>query len=221
MKTLDIRLQKHIDLLIERYPVLKNIKMNIIFAYILMEECYLNGGKLLIAGNGGSAADSEHITGELMKRFKIPRPISHEFAEKLKYIDADRGASLANNLECSLMAIPLVAHEALTTAYINDVDGLGVFAQQLFGYGKCGDVFIGISTSGNSKNIMNATVVARASGIKVIGLTGATGGELAEVADVAVIVPENETYMIQELHLPIYHCWCLMLEDRFFGGEKL
>jgi len=221
MKTLDIRLQKHIDLLIERYPVLKNIKMNIIFAYILMEECYLNGGKLLIAGNGGSAADSEHITGELMKRFKIPRPISHEFAEKLKYIDADRGAALANNLECSLMAIPLVAHEALTTAYINDVDGLGVFAQQLFGYGKCGDVFIGISTSGNSKNIMNATVVARASGIKVIGLTGATGGELAEVADVAVIVPENETYMIQELHLPIYHCWCLMLEDRFFGGEKL
>ena len=221
MKTLDIRLQKHIDLLIERYPVLKNIKMNIIFAYILMEECYLNGGKLLIAGNGGSAADSEHITGELMKRFKIPRPISHEFAEKLKYIDADRGASLANNLECSLMAIPLVAHEALTTAYINDVDGLGVFAQQLFGYGKGGDVFIGISTSGNSKNIMNATVVARASGIKVIGLTGATGGELAEVADVAVIVPENETYMIQELHLPIYHCWCLMLEDRFFGGEKL
>jgi len=221
MKTLDIRLQKHIDLLIERYPVLKNIKKNIIFAYILMEECYLNGGKLLIAGNGGSAADSEHITGELMKRFKIPRPISHEFAEKLKYIDADRGAALANNLECSLMAIPLVAHEALTTAYINDVDGLGVFAQQLFGYGKCGDVFIGISTSGNSKNIMNATVVARASGIKVIGLTGATGGELAEVADVAVIVPENETYMIQELHLPIYHCWCLMLEDRFFGGEKL
>jgi len=221
MKTLDIRLQKHIDLLIERYPVLKNIKKNIIFAYILMEECYLNGGKLLIAGNGGSAADSEHITGELMKRFKIPRPISHEFAEKLKYIDADRGASLANNLECSLMAIPLVAHEALTTAYINDVDGLGVFAQQLFGYGKGGDVFIGISTSGNSKNIMNATVVARASGIKVIGLTGATGGELAEVADVAVIVPENETYMIQELHLPIYHCWCLMLEDRFFGGEKL
>ena len=221
MKTLDIRLQKHIDLLIERYPVLKNIKKNIIFAYILMEECYLNGGKLLIAGNGGSAADSEHITGELMKRFKIPRPISHEFAEKLKYIDADRGAALANNLECSLMAIPLVAHEALTTAYINDVDGLGVFAQQLFGYGKGGDVFIGISTSGNSKNIMNATVVARASGIKVIGLTGATGGELAEVADVAVIVPENETYMIQELHLPIYHCWCLMLEDRFFGGEKL
>ena len=114
------------------------------------------------------------------------------------------------------MAIPLVAHEALTTAYINDVDGLGVFAQQLFGFGREGDVFLGISTSGNSKNIMmSATVVARALGIKVIGLTGNDGGELASVADVAVIVPDNETYRIQEYHLPIYHCWCLMLEDKF------
>ena len=152
-----------------------------------------------------------------MKRFKIKRPVSKEFAEKLAEIDAVRGKQLADNLECSLMAIPLVAHEALTTAYINDVDGYGVFAQQLFGYGRKGDVFLGISTSGNSKNIMNATVVARASGIKVIGLTGETGGELAKVADVAVKVPEKETYMIQELHLPIYHCWCLMLEERFFG----
>ena len=115
------------------------------------------------------------------------------------------------------MAIPLVAHEALTTAYINDVDGLGVFAQQLMGFGRKGDVFLGISTSGNSENIMNATVVARASGIKIIGLTGATGGELAKISDVAIQVPENETYMVQELHLPIYHCLCLMLEDRFFG----
>lgn len=220
MKKLDVRLQKHIDLLIERYPVLKSIEEKIIDAYLIMEECYLNGGKLLIAGNGGSAADSEHIAGELMKRFKKPRPISDEFAEKLKSVDSKRGAALANNLECSLMAIPLVAHEALTTAYINDVDGLGVFAQQLFGYGKAGDVFLGISTSGNSKNVMNATVVARAAGIKVIGLTGTKGGELAEVADVIVKVPEIETYMIQELHLPIYHCWCLMLEDKFFGGER-
>jgi D-sedoheptulose 7-phosphate isomerase len=184
-----------------------------------MEECYENGGKLLIAGNGGSAADAEHIAGELMKRFKIPRPVSPKFAEKLKMIDSERGAALAKNLERSLMAIPLVAHEALTTAYINDVDGLGVFAQQLLGFGRPGDVFLGISTSGNSKNVMNATVVARASNIKVIGLTGAQGGELASVANVAVRVPETETYMIQELHLPIYHCWCLMLEDHFFGNN--
>ena len=196
---------------------LKSIEQSIIDAYLVMEECYENGGKLLIAGNGGSAADSEHIAGELMKRFKTPRPVKKEFADKLIAIDPERGTQLANNLECSLMAIPLVAHEALTTAYINDVDGLGVFAQQLFGFGKEGDVFLGISTSGNSKNVLPATVVARALGIKVIGLTGAKGGELAEVADVAVKAPETETYMVQELHLPIYHCWCLMLEDKFFG----
>lgn len=114
----------------------------------------------------------------------------------------------------------LVAHEALTTAYINDVDGLGVFAQQLFGYGRKGDVFLGISTSGNSENIMNAVVVAKAIGIKVIGLTGADGGKLAEAADVAIKVPERETYKIQELHLPVYHCLCLMLEDQFFGEKE-
>ena len=220
MRTLEPILEKHIDLLIERYSKLRIIRQEIIDAYLLMEKSYENGGKLLIAGNGGSAADSEHIAGELMKRFKIPRPVSKEYAEKLKEVDPERGESLAKNLECSMMAIPLVAHEALTTAYINDVDGLGVFAQQLFGYGREGDVFLGISTSGNSKNIMNATVVARASGIKVVGLTGAKGGELATVADIAVKAPETETYMIQELHLPIYHCWCLMLEDHFFGKEQ-
>ena len=152
-----------------------------------------------------------------MKRFKIPRPVPTEFSQKLKEIDPVRGENLAKNLERGLMAIPLVAREALTTAYINDVDGLGVFAQQLYGFGRRGDVFLGISTSGNSKNVMSATVVARALGIKVIGLTGAKGGELASVADVAIRVPETETYMIQELHLPVYHCLCLMLEDRFFG----
>ncbi len=214
---LEQRLQKHIDLLLERYPVLKECERSIIDAYLVMEECYVNDGKMLIAGNGGSAADSEHIAGELMKRFKTPRPVTPEFAEKLKSIDPVRGENLAHNLERGLMAIPLVAHEALSTAYINDVDGLGVFAQQLFGFGRPGDVFLGISTSGNSKNVMSATVVARAIGLKVIGLTGAKGGELAEVADVVIKVPETETYMIQELHLPVYHCLCLMLEDRFFG----
>jgi len=217
MRTLEIRLEKHIELLIKRYPVLDICKQGIIDAYLMMEECYEGDGKLLIAGNGGSAADSEHIAGELMKRFKTPRPISPEMAKRLKEIDPIRGADLAKNLERSLVAIPLVTHEALSTAYINDVDGLGVFAQQLFGFGRQGDVFLGISTSGNSKNIMSATVVARALGIKVIGLTGAKGGELASVADVVVKVPETETYMVQELHLPVYHCWCLMLEDKFFG----
>lgn len=217
---LDERLIKHLDFLFKRYPMLYGIKQELMDAYLIMEKCYQNDGKLLIAGNGGSAADSEHIASELMKRFRTPRPVTADFAKKLIDVDKERGTELAKNLERSLMAIPLVAHEALTTAYINDVDGLGVFAQQLFGYGRKGDIFLGISTSGNSKNIINATVVARAVGIKVIGLTGVDGGELAKVADVAVKVPEKETYLIQELHLPIYHCWCLMLEDKFFGGKE-
>lgn len=215
---LEVKMQKHIIFLVERYPMLETCVEDIEKAYLVLEECYLRDGKLLIAGNGGSAADSEHIAGELMKRFKRPRPVTKEFADKLKNIDLIRGEDLARNLECGLMAIPLVAHEALSTAYINDVDGLGVFAQQLFGFGRAGDVFLGISTSGNSKNIMSATVVARALGIKVIGLTGANGGELANVSDVVIKVPESETYMIQELHLPVYHCLCLMLEDKFFSN---
>lgn len=212
------RIEKHVDLLVSRYPKLEAVRQQIISAYEILEECYLHDGKVMIAGNGGSAADSEHIAGELMKRFRIPRPVTQELAEKLKEADPVRGPLLAKNLERGLMAIPLVAHEALTTAYINDVDGYGVFAQQLLGFGRPGDVFLGISTSGNSQNIMNAVAVAKALGIKIIGLTGAKGGELAAAADVAVRVPETETYMIQELHLPVYHCWCLMLEDRFFGN---
>ena len=182
-----------------------------------MEECYEHDGKLLIAGNGGSAADSEHIAGELMKRFKTPRPVTVEFAEKLKAIDTVRGENLAKNLERGLMAIPLVAHEALSTAYINDVDGLGVFAQQLFGFGRFGDVFLGISTSGNSKNVLYAATVAKAKGMRVIGLTGQKDSMLKDLADVTIQVPQTETYMIQELHLPVYHCLCLMLEDYFFA----
>lgn len=213
-------LERHIDSLTKRYPALQSVRQNFLKAYHLLEECFEHGGKLLIAGNGGSAADSEHIAGELMKRFKRPRPISPDFAEKLEAIDPLRGARLAKNLERSLMAIPLVAHEALTTAYINDVDGLGVFAQQLYGFGRPGDVFLGISTSGNSENIIMASVVAKASGIKVIGLTGANGGELQKTTDVCVKVPETETYLIQEMHLPIYHSWCLMLEEHFFNTQE-
>lgn len=213
---MDTKTERHVDFLIKRYPSLQHARQDIINAYLLMEDCFKQDGKLLIAGNGGSAADSEHIAGELMKRFRTPRPVSAAFAEKLKSIDPLRGTRLAKNLERSLMAIPLVAHEALTTAYINDVDGLGVFAQQLFGFGRPGDIFLGISTSGNSENIVAAAVVAKALEIKVIGLTGAGGGELAAIADTCVKVPETETYLIQELHLPIYHCWCLMLEEHFF-----
>ena len=171
---------------------------------------------MLIAGNGGSSADAEHIVGELMKGFKKSRFVSEEFADKLRKIDGERAEELIEKLQGGLPAISLSSHPALCTAYLNDVDGNLIVAQQVYGYGKEGDVFLGISTSGNAKNIMYAAAVAKAKGMKVAALTGKDGGKLGKAADAAVIVPEPETYRIQELHLPIYHVLCLMLEERFF-----
>ncbi len=182
-----------------------------------METCYESGGKLLIAGNGGSCADSEHIVGELMKGFCNKRPVPEGFARKLMEADEERGKELAAKLQQGLPAIALTGHTALSTAYLNDVDGRLTVAQQLYGYGRTGDVFLGISTSGNAENILYAAAAARAMEIPVIALTGKDGGRLAAAADAAIIVPEQETYRIQELHLPVYHTLCLMLEERFFG----
>lgn len=209
----------YLDRLVARYPALKCCKTNIQKAYQVMVQCFESGNKLLIAGNGGSCADSQHIVGELMKGFKLPRKCSAEFAEKMCKIDSTRGLELAEKLQGGLPAIALTDHQALNSAYVNDVQngGLLTYAQQVYGYGRNGDVLIGISTSGNSQNIMNAVVVAKAIGMRVIGLTGVHGGELAKIADVAIKAPETETYLIQELHLPIYHCLCLMLEEKFFG----
>ena len=207
----------HLALLINRYPVLEPVKEAIFQAYCLLEKCYEGGGKLLIGGNGGSSADSEHIVGELMKGFCKKRQVPEDFAGKLMEADKERGKYLAEKLQQGLPAIALTGHTALSTAYLNDVDGLLTIAQQLYGYGKKGDVFLGISTSGNSENILYAAAAARAMEIPVIALTGKDGGRRAEAADVAIIVPEQETYRIQELHLPVYHALCLMLEERFFG----
>lgn len=218
MSVLEKRLEKHIDLLTDRYPQLNEVKKQIIDAYLILEECYINGGKLLIAGNGGSAADAEHCVGELMKGFKMQRKPDAEFAQKLKGVDSELGAVLAENLQGALPAIALDGHSALTTAYMNDCEPLLCFAQQVNGYGKPGDVLLGISTSGNSKNVLYAATVAKAKGMSVIGLTGAKDSRLAEMADVCIKAPQTETYMIQELHLPIYHCLCLILEDKFFGN---
>lgn len=214
---LEEKLQKHIDLLIKRYPELECCKEEIIKAYLILEDAYKNGGKLLIAGNGGSAADSEHIVGELMKSFKLPRKLSNSYQEKLKEINSELGNTLADNLQGALPAIALDGHFALSTAYMNDCEPLLCFAQQVNGYGKENDVFLGISTSGNSKNILYAAVCAKAKGMKVIGLTGEKENKLEELCDVCIKAPSKETYMIQELHLPIYHCLSLMLEDKFFG----
>ena len=217
MKVLEKRLEKHINLLTLRYPVLETIKQEIIDSYFVLEESYTKSGKLMIAGNGGSAADSEHIVGELMKGFKLTRKIPIKFAEELVGIDKELGNVLVDNLQGALPAIALDGHVSLSTAYANDCNPFLCFAQQVYGYGKKGDVFLGISTSGNSKNILYAAIVAKAKGLKVIGLTGEKESKLSALADVCVRVPETDTYMIQELHLPVYHCWCLMLEDKFFG----
>lgn len=210
------REMQYLKELMLRYPVLEDIKENILKAYEMIRDCYEAGGTLLIAGNGGSCADSEHIVGELMKGFVKRRPVPGEFAKALKQIDPKRGEELSEKLQGGLRAIALTGHNALSTAFANDVDGTLSYAQQLYGYGQKGDVFMGISTSGNSESVMYAAVAAKALGMKVIGLTGKDGGALGRISDGAIIVPVQETYKIQELHLPIYHTLCLMLEEHFY-----
>lgn len=210
--------KRNLDLLITRYPELEICEQSILEAYLLLEDCYKNKGKLLIAGNGGSAADSEHIVGELMKSFKISRSISNDYKKRLIEEDKTLGTVLADNLQGTLPAIALDGHLALSTAYINDCEPLLCFAQQVNGYGNENDVFLGISTSGNSKNVLYASITAKAKKLKVIGLTGEKTNQLESLADVCIKVPASETYKIQEYHLPVYHCLCLMLEERFFGS---
>ena len=208
----------HLSRLVKRYPVLDTCREDIRKAYRLLESAYSSNGKLLVCGNGGSASDSEHIVGELMKEFKLKRKVFHEQASALKEIDIEMGTVLAENLQGALPAISLTGHSSLTTAFMNDAMPELAFAQQVNGYGKPGDVYLGISTSGNSKNVLYAAITAKSRGLKVIGLTGQKESRLMELADVCIRVPATETYKIQELHLPVYHCLCLMLEDKFFGS---
>ena len=216
---MDLRLEIHLDQLVERYPKLTVCKEDIRKVYELLEASYISCRKLLVCGNGGSASDSEHIVGELMKEFKLKRKVYSDQAIALKEIDPELGQVLADNLQGALPAICLTGHSSLTTAFMNDANADLVFAQQVNGYGKPGDVFLGISTSGNSKNVLYAAVNAKAKGLKVVGLTGAKENQLMKYADVCIRVPETETYKIQELHLPVYHCLCLMLEEKFFGEK--
>lgn len=208
-----------IDDLQIRYPQLGICKASIAEAFEHLKQTYTNGGKLLVCGNGGSAADAEHIVGELMKGFKSSRKLSEAYRQKLKGIDNVLGNRLATQLQGALPAIALDGHPALVTAYMNDCDPLLCFAQQVNGYGCEGDALLCISTSGNSKNVVYAAVTAKAKGMKIIGLTGERDSRLSELADVCIQVPETETYKIQELHLPVYHCLCLMLEKEFFEEQ--
>ena len=214
-------MEEHINTLVSRYPSLIVCKQDIISAYEYLKESYAKGRKLLVCGNGGSASDSEHIVGELMKGFKLKRKIKTEQVDAMVAIDAELGLTLAHYLQGALPAITLTAHSSLTTAYMNDCEPLLVFAQQVNGYGKEGDCFLGISTSGNSMNVIYAAITAKAKGLKVIALTGQKESKLSKLADVCIRVPEIDTYKIQELHLPVYHCICLMLEEYFFETNEV
>ena len=200
---------KIFDELYERYPQLKGCEGEIAKAFDLLLTCYKNGGKVLTCGNGGSAADAEHIVGELLKKFRKHRDIDSGIAAKLP-------PELVAKLEGALPAVSLVSMSGILTAFANDVAWETAFAQQVYGLGNPGDVLIALSTSGNSVNCVNAVLVAKAKGLKVISMTGEGGGKLAALADAAIRVPESETYKAQELHLPVYHALCAELEERLF-----
>ena len=206
----------YIKELVERYPALAVCEKDIRAAADAIIESYKAGGKLIVAGNGGSAADSDHITGELLKSFVKKRKPEEKFLAALSSIDSDTGTYLSDKLQGSLPAIALTNNSALMTASLNDVDGNVLFAQQVMGFGKKEDVFLGISTSGNSKDVIYALVVAKALGVKTVALTGKSGGKCKELADISIVVPQSETFKIQELHLPVYHALCLTIEEYFW-----
>jgi D-sedoheptulose 7-phosphate isomerase len=205
-----------LNALIAEHASLSAARHSIGAVYELLEICFASGGRLYICGNGGSAADALHIVGELAKSFDLERPVGGAFADRLRNLFPGDAERLLGGLQGALPAYALVENSALSSAYANDVRADMAFAQQVYAYGARGDALLGISTSGGAKNVINAAKVAKAKGMVAVALTGLTGGELAMVCDASVIVPEDETYRIQELHLPIYHALCHMLELRFF-----
>ncbi len=205
-----------LDELVARYPVLVSCRADIEAAFTLLARTFAAGGKLLVCGNGGSAADADHIVGELMKGFRRARRPSGETAARLAASDPELGPRLASRLQLGLPAINLAAGSAFPTAFANDEDPGLVFAQQVLALGRSGDALLGISTSGNAANVIAALVTARAVGMGTVGLAGGSGGRMRGRCDVLVAVPGSRTFEVQELHLPVYHCLCAMLEDRFF-----
>ena len=209
-----------LDNLIREYPELSELRDSIDRASGMIIKCYTAGGKLLICGNGGSSSDSCHIAGELMKSFEKKRPLDVSFKERLSDISASRGKYLAEKLEHGLPAISLSAHTSLITAICNDIDPQLIFAQQIIAYGEGKDVLLAISTSGNSKNIIDACITARAMKITVVGITGRSGGEMKEYCNILINVPREQTASVQELQLPVYHAICRIVEEYFYGEEK-
>lgn len=209
--------KKQLEKLLNRYPVLECCKTDIWEAFLILKETYEKDGKLLVCGNGGSGADSEHIVGELMKEFAIKRPLPEKTKRELEEISSADGKVLGNHLQGSLPAIPLTGNIALSTAFANDAVPELVFAQQVYGYGKANDTLLGISTSGSSQNVIYAMETAKVKGMHVIGLAGKTGGKMKLLCNNCICVPATETPDIQELHLPVYHALCRMVEEEFFG----
>ncbi len=207
-----------INELTNRYPSLLSCKKEISDAINKLISCYENGGKLLICGNGGSCADADHISGELMKGFLLKRPLSDEQIALMKKNNPEINNEILCKLQNALTAIPLHSFAALGTAFANDVDPNLLYAQTVLGLGRKGDVIICISTSGNAENVFAAANTAKALGLTVIGLTGEKGGKLKDIADICIRVPETETFKIQELHLPVYHCICAAVEAHFFNS---
>ena len=208
--------EKHVKELLRRYPDLKEASEKLIIAYSILKNCFFNDKILFVCGNGGSAADSEHIVGELMKGFKMKRPLQDAVRED--FVKQFGNEELPDKLQMGLRAVSLLSHPALSSAYVNDVDPLMTYAQQLFVMGREGDVLLGLSTSGNAKNICYAFQVAKVKKMKTILFTGENCGICEEFADCVVKAPSRETYMVQEYHLPLYHCLCLMLEEAFYGN---
>jgi phosphoheptose isomerase len=207
----------YLNELIGRYPQLLPVKSEIARAAESLINCFQNGGKLLICGNGGSSCDSGHIVGELMKGFELKRPIDENLRKKLLTLESERGQYLAEKLQHGFPAISLTVHNDLITAVANDTDADLIFAQQVVGYGNTGDVLIAISTSGNSRNVLDAIITAKAKGLAVIGLTGETGGKMKSSCEILINVPGKSTALVQELHLPVYHALCRIVENAFFG----
>lgn len=200
--------------LVERYPRLTVCEGEISAALDLMIGCFSSGGKLLVCGNGGSAADGEHIVGELMKGFLKKRALSPK--EQQLFEKADPTGRLGRGLQGALPAIALNTHTALSTAWLNDCDPELVFAQQVWGYGRKGDLLLALSTSGNSANVVNGVKAANAMGLSTVGIAGKGGGQLTELCQVCIAVPEQETYLVQELTLPVYHALCAAAEEHFW-----
>lgn len=208
----------HLIELTKRYPQLLTVENEIDKAAQCLINCFQQGGKLLVCGNGGSCSDSDHIVGELMKGFEKKRQIAEDLKSQLMEIDSERGKYLSEKLQQGLPAISLTAHSALITAVANDTDADLIFAQQVAGYGNRGDVLIGISTSGNSQNVVDAFITAKAKGMVVIALTGENGGKMRSYCDILINVPGTRTSFIQELHFPVYHALCLIAESSLFGN---